>query len=148
MAEEILVKEILTAEEITAGEELLKRLDRSQAEIFAAYWVYVSAITEWHLEFVSPQVESEGPLDFYRKVNNLLSYPPEIYYLTLNTIMVLGPNYSFYKLLRSALKPKKDLSGVRLNHYIVGNDLVDLYIYRFPAKDFPTTHTKSRSGGR
>lgn len=135
MAEEVLVKEILSTEEIAAGEKLLKRLDRANADVIAAYWVYVPAVAEWHLELVSPRVESEGPLKFYGKVGDLLSSPRRIDYLTLNTIMVLGPNYSFYEQLRAALKPKEDLSCVRLRHILVGNEIMDLYIYRYPAND-------------
>ncbi len=135
MAEEVLVKEILSTEEIAAGEKLLKRLDRTKADIIASYWVYVPVVAEWHLEFVSPQVESDGPLEFYGKVGDLLSSPPGIDYLTLNTIMVVGPNYSFYKQLRSALKPEKDLSGVQLRQYLVGDEVMDFYIYRYPARD-------------
>jgi hypothetical protein len=134
MAEEILVKEILATEQLRAGEELLRRLDRAKADVIAAYWVYVPAVAEWHLEFVSPQVEKEGPLEFYGKVNELLSTPSKIDHLTFNTIMVLGPTYSFYKLLQAALKSEKELSGVRLNRVLVGSELMDLYIYRFPAK--------------
>ena len=134
MAEEILVKEILSTEQVAAGEKLLRRLDSAKAEVIAAYWVYVPAVTEWHLEFVSPQVENEGPLEFYGKVNDLLSSPSKIDYLTFNTIMVLGPNYSFYKLLQAALKSERDLSGVRLSRFLVGSEIMDLYIYRFPTK--------------
>jgi hypothetical protein len=135
MAEEVLVKELLSTEQIAAGEKLLKRLDHAKADIIAAYWVYVPAIAEWHLEFVSPRVESEGPLNFYGRVDDLLSSPARIDCLTLNTIMVLGPTYSFYRQLRSALKPKEDLSGVRLRHVLVGNEIMDLYIYRYSAND-------------
>jgi hypothetical protein len=133
MAEEILVKEILSAEEIAAGEKLLKRLDRAKAHVIAAYWAYVPAVAEWHLELVSPLVESKGPLEFYSEVGDLISSPTRIDYLTLNTIMVLGPNYSFYKQLRSSLRPKEDLSAVRLRQLLVGNEVMDLYIYRYPA---------------
>ena len=135
MAEEVLVKEILSTGQIVAGEKLLKRLDRAKTNVIAAYWVYVPAVAEWHLELVSPRVESEGPLEFYSEVGDLVSFPIRIDYLTLNMIMVLGPNYSFYKQLRSALKPKEDLSKVRLRQLLVGNEIMDLYIYRYPAKD-------------
>jgi hypothetical protein len=134
MAEEILLKEILSTEQIAAGEELLRRLDHAEADIIAAYWVYIPAVAEWHLEFVSPQVEKGGPLEFYGKVNYLLSTPSKIDHLVFNTIMVLGPTYSFYKLLQAALKSEKDLSGVRLNRVLVGSELMDFYIYRFSTK--------------
>jgi hypothetical protein len=130
MAQELLVKEILSADEIAAGEELLRRLDHAQAEVIAAYWI---GVTEWLLHFVSPQVERNGPRNFYGKVGDLLSSPTRIQ-LALDTIVVLGPDYSFYNLLRATLNPKEDLSGVRLRQLLVGNEVMDLYIYRYPAK--------------
>src|SRR5437763_7189750 len=104
MVEEVLVKEILSGQEIAAGKELLKRLDRSNSKVIAAYWIYTTdPIAFWRLEFVSPLVESEGPLEFYTRIRELLSVPPKLpCHLGLNIINVLGPNYSFYKLLRSA----------------------------------------------
>jgi hypothetical protein len=48
MAQELLVKEILSADEIAAGEELLRRLDHAQAEVIAAYWI---GVTEWLSSF-------------------------------------------------------------------------------------------------
>ena len=134
MAQELLVKEILSADEIAAGEKLLKRLDSAKANVIAAYWVYVPAVAEWHLELVSPKVESEGPREFYSEVGDLLSSPTRIAGLTLNIIMVLGPSYSFYKQLREALNPKEDLSGVRLRQILIGSEVMDLYIYRYPVK--------------
>lgn len=133
MAEEVLVKEVLSTEEITAGRILLKRLDGARMNIIAAYWVYSSAVGEWHLEFVTPLMESEGPVEFYTEVRELLSCPTKIDYLTLNSIMGLGPNYNYYELLRASIKPEKDLFDVRLNRLVVGNEVVDLYIYRLPA---------------
>ncbi|HEV7890502.1 MAG TPA: hypothetical protein VGP08_07680 [Pyrinomonadaceae bacterium] len=136
------MKEILTTCAIEAGEELLRRLDHAQAAVIAAYWVCFIGVTEWRLEFVSPQVESKGPLYFYGKVDDLLSSPTKIH-LTLDTIVVLGPDYSFYKLLRETLSPKKDLSAVLLNKYLVGNEIADLYIYRYPAQARYNSHQKS-----
>ena len=131
MVEEVLVKASLSSEEIRAGEELLKWLDAAQADVIAAYWIYSPSVGEWHLELVSPQVESEGPLASYTGIYDAL-YPKGKIGLDLSSIMVLGPNYTFYKLLRSTLKTEKELSGVRLNRHVVGDEIVDLYIYRFP----------------
>ncbi len=133
MAEEVLVKEILSAQEIAAGEELLKRLDRINSEVIAAYWIFHTDPLEfWRLEFVSPLVESEGPFEFYTKIHGLLSAQPELpSHLDLNIISVLGPSYKFYKLLRAAIKPKRNLSNIRHSQFLVGNEIVDMYIYRF-----------------
>src|SRR4051812_42253388 len=121
MVQEVLVKEILSAQEIAAGKELLKRLDRNNSKVIAAYWIYTTdPIAFWHLEFVSPLVESEGPLEFYTKIQNQLSAPPKLpCHLGLNIINVLSPSYSFYKSLRSAIKPERNLSNVRLSQFLV-----------------------------
>jgi hypothetical protein len=133
MVEEVLVKEILSAQEIAAGEELLRRLDSAGANVIAAYWIYTPGAGVWTLDIVSPQVESEGPIEFYNKIHRLVSVPTKIPCgLDIHIITVSGPNYTFYKLLSSTIKSKTELSGVRLRQYVVGDEIVDLYVYRFP----------------
>jgi hypothetical protein len=133
MVEEILVKENLSAQEIAAGEELLKRLDQAKADVIAAYWVYSPSAGFWRLELVSPQVRTEGPLEYYIKIRNLLTTPTRIPCgLGLNIINALEPDDTFYKLLKASIKSEKDLEGVRLTQHVVGDEIVDLYIYRFP----------------
>lgn len=131
MAEEVLVKEILPEKEIAVGEELLKRLDDAKLEVLAAYWVFNYEVGVWRLEFVSPQVESKGPLWFYAKVLSLLHDKNELTSrLGLGSINVSGTKYSFYKSLRATIQSKKKLKGVHLDRIIVGGQLVDLYLYR------------------
>ena len=131
MAEEVLVKEILSEKEIATGEELLKRLDDAKLEILAAYWIFNYEVGVWRLEFVSPQVESKGPLRFYAKVLRLLHDKPALTsQLGLGSINVSGTKYSFYKSLRATIQSKKKLTGVQLDRAIVGGQLVDLYLYR------------------
>jgi hypothetical protein len=100
MAEEILVKEVLSPEGIEAGEELLRRLDAAGAEVIAAYWIFNPEVGDWHLEFVSPLVESKGPLWFYAVVLSLREAAPKLTSrLDFGVISVLGPKYSSYKQL-------------------------------------------------
>lgn len=135
MAEEILVKEVLSSEAIGAGEELLRRLDDVGAGVLAAYWIFDPEAGDWHLVFVSPLVESRGPLLFYGMVLSQREAEPKLTSrLDFGSISVLGAKYSSYKELASAVKSKKDISGVRLNRIMVGGKLVDLYIYRLLAK--------------
>lgn len=133
MVEEILVKENLSAQEIAAGEELLKRLDRAKTNVIAAYWIYRPDMGFWTLELVSPQVKTDGPLEFYTKVRKLTSTPTRIPCgLGLNIIHALEPDHPFYRVLRESLIYEKDLSGLQFKQHVVGDQIVDLYIYRFP----------------
>jgi len=135
MAEEILVKEVLSSEEIEAGKELLGRLDAAKLEVIAAYWIFDPEVGVWRLEFVSPLVKSKGPLWFYAKIDNLLDAEPKLSpRLDFSVINIQGPNYSFYKELVSAVKSRKDLSEVRLNRILVAGQLVDLYVYRLQTR--------------
>src|ERR1700755_2128080 len=135
MAVEILVKEVLSSEDIEAGEELLRRLDAAGGEVVAAYWIFDAEQGAWRLELVSPLVESKGPLWFYGLVFNLRRADPKlISKLEPGVISATGSRYSVYRQLVSAVNSKKALSEVRLNRIMVGGQLVDLYIYRLPAK--------------
>jgi hypothetical protein len=135
MAEEILVKGILSSQVVKAGEELLKRLDDAGGEVIAAYWIFDPEVGDWRLEFVSPEVESKGPLLFYALVFGLSDEEPKLSpRLDYSSINVLGPKYNRYKELTSAVKGGKNFAGARLNSIMVGGQFVDLYIYRLPAR--------------
>jgi hypothetical protein len=136
MAQEILVKEVLSSDEIDAGVELLRLLDSStQLKVIAAYWIFVPEVGAWRLMFVSPQVETKGPLRVYMQIFQLLNLDPRLSFLIpSDRISVEGPNYSSYKEILSAVNSKKKLTGVRFNHLVVGGQIADLYIYRLPAK--------------
>jgi hypothetical protein len=136
MVEEVLVKESLSLQEIVAGKELLTRLDNAGVNVIAAYWVYTTDAGVWTFDIVSPEVESEGPIEFYNKIHRLVFVPTKLpCSLDINIITVLGPNYTFYKLLGSTIRSETEISDARLSQYVVGDDVVDLYIYRFPANN-------------
>jgi hypothetical protein len=135
MAQEILVKEILSSDEIDAGRELLEQLDNTPLTVIAAYWIFVPDVGEWRLVFVSRQVETKGPLRVYMQIFQLLNLDPRLSFLIpSDRISVEGPNYSSYREILSAVNSKKKLTGVRFNHLVVGGQIADLYIYRLPAK--------------
>ena len=136
MVEEVLVKESLSTQEIAAGEELLSRLRRAGIKVVAAYWLRPAETGSWLLDIVTPAVDKEGPLKVYEKLHELVSVPKRIAGgLDINIINVLGLNYSFFKNLKLAIRSAKELSGVRLPQFVVGDSLVDLYIYKFPATE-------------
>lgn len=136
MVEEVLVRESLSAQEITCGEELLRRIKGSGIKIVAAYWVRDRTMDAgpWTLDIVTPEVDKEGPRKLYDKIYDLVRFPSRIQCgLDINIIEVLGTKYSFFKMLRSAIKSNEALSNVSLSQFVIGNGLFDLYIYKFPA---------------
>jgi len=135
MVEEVLVRESLSSQEIAAGEELLQRAKRAGIKVVAAYWSRDrTGPGDWLFDIVTPEVDKEGPLKLYEKIHELVRFPSRIPGgLDTNIIEVLGLKYSFFKMLKSAIKSEEALSNVRLSQFVVGDSLFDLYIYKFPA---------------
>jgi hypothetical protein len=136
MVEEILVRATLSSQEIACGEELLRRIEDAGIKVPAAYWVRdrTAEIPSWTIDIVSPEVDKDGPLSLYKKIQKLITSPTRIPCgMDLNIIEVLGMDYTFFKQLKSAIRSKKSLASVPLSQLVVGNTLVDLFIYRFPA---------------
>jgi hypothetical protein len=138
MVEEVLVRDNLSAQHIACGKELLGRVERAGIKVVAAYWVRdrTSEISSWMLDLVTPEVDKEGPLKLYEKIHELVLWPSRIACgLDINIIEVLGLNYSFFKALKSAIRSETELSEVPLSQFVVGDSLVDLYVYSFPATE-------------
>jgi hypothetical protein len=135
MVEEVLVRESLSSQEIAAGEELLQRAGRAGIKVVAAYWLRDrTGPGDWLFDIVTPEVDKEGPLRLYEKIHELVRFPSRIPCgLDTNIIEVLGLKYSFFKVLKAAIKSEEALSNVRLSQRVVGDGLFDLYIYKFPA---------------
>jgi len=136
MVEEVLVRESLSTQEIAGGKELLQRVKRSGIKVAAAYWVRdrTSETGSWMLDIVTSEVDREGPLKLYEKIHQLVLFPSRIPCgLDINIIEVLGLKYSFFKMLKSAIRSEEPRSNVPLSQSIVGDGLFDLYIYEFPA---------------
>ena len=57
MVEEVLVRENLSAQEISSGEELLSRVKRAGIKVVAAYWVRDrTGPGDWLFDIVTPVV--------------------------------------------------------------------------------------------
>ncbi|MGZ8842990.1 MAG: hypothetical protein ACXW18_04960 [Pyrinomonadaceae bacterium] len=114
----------------------MRRIKGSGIKIVAAYWVRdrTTDAGSWTLDIVTPEVDKEGPRKLYDKIYDLVRVPSRIQCgLDINIIEVLGTKYSFFKMLKSAIKSNEALSNVSLSQFVIGNGLFDLYIYKFPA---------------
>ena len=132
MAEEVVVKEVLTKEMIEAGAELTRLLDQTPLVVSASLWLYIPESNIWRLIIVSPEVETFGPRKVYQKIQPVLSQileeKPSI---GLKDISVVENGNPLIALLRMAIRTGDDISGIRFSkNTISGHFIEDAYIYR------------------
>jgi len=132
MAEETVVKEILTREMIEAGADLTRRLDEARLKVNASLWLYIPDSNLWRLIMASPAVRKDGPKKVYRKIQSILSkIPGDASIIRLNDISVVEDNDPLIILLRIALRTGDGISGIRFSkNTINGHFIEDTYIYR------------------
>ena len=132
MAEEVVVKELLTVEMINAGRELTQGLDSAGLPVSGCLWLYKSESNLWRLVIASPEVTTSGPKKTYRKIRSVLSKMPDSgSQLTLHDISVVEETDSLISLLRSAIKTGNGIAGIRFSRNTVGGRFIDdAYIYR------------------
>ncbi len=132
MAEETLVKEPLTAEMIEAGKQLTSRLDRTDFEVLSSLWLFTSETNQWRLVLASPQLDREGPKKAYTRIQAVLSQRPnEVAGLNLQNITALSPDDPLIRLLRTAIRTGRGLSGIRFSRNRINDTFIeDAYIYR------------------
>ena len=132
MAEEVVVKEVLTKEMIEAGAELTRLLDQTPLVVSASLWLYIPESNIWRLIIVSPEVETSGPRKVYQKIQPVLSQileeKPSI---GLKDISVVENNNPLIALLRMAIRTGDGISGIRFSRNTINGQFIeDAYIYR------------------
>jgi hypothetical protein len=132
MVTEALVKESLSSEMISSGEELTRRLDEARFIVSASLWLYIPEINNWRLIIGSPEVRTLGPKRAYRQVQSVISkMPPDRPKIPLKDITVIDSNDSLLNLLRIAIKTGDEYSNVRFTRNVINGTLIeDAYIYR------------------
>jgi hypothetical protein len=71
MAKEIFMTQWFTDAMRLAGENLIKKLDESGAQVAVAFWLLGAEEKNWELTIVSPLVGSEGPKSYYKRINDI-----------------------------------------------------------------------------
>jgi hypothetical protein len=95
-------KTILVNELINEGAALVNALRRGRVPLLAALWSYFPEPREWRLVIVSSIVDSRGPLEGYRRIQQVLAaiHPTQ---LSLSDITLISPHSSDYNDLRDLL---------------------------------------------
>jgi hypothetical protein len=132
MAEEVVVKEILTQGMIETGAELTRLLDQAPLVVSASLWLYIPESNIWRLIIASPEVRTYGPKEVYQKIQPILSQIlEEKLSIGLKDISVVENNNPLIALLRMAIRTGDSISGIRFSRNTInGHFIEDAYIYR------------------
>ncbi|MGH9796205.1 MAG: hypothetical protein ACRD5G_15670 [Candidatus Acidiferrales bacterium] len=134
MAEETLVKEVLSREMIEAGRELARAMRERQVELSACFWLYSAERNEWQLTLALPLVDTQGPLKAYEIVQSILRPLEPVHTqshpfrsrLQLSDVSVLGATRP---LVRSIQDTPLDEDGARFRGRLGDSFFDDIYVY-------------------
>lgn len=133
MAQELLVKESISRDMISAGERLARFLVDSDIPIDALLWLYVPESNAWRFMIASPEVKTNGPKSVYQKIRSRIEQIPESAdeRVAWDDVVVVDSNEPIIKLLRQAITTGQAISGIRFSRNVVNGVLIeDAFIYR------------------
>lgn len=133
MAQELLVKESISRDMISAGERLARYLAESDIPIEALLWLYIPESNAWRFLIASPQVKTNGPKSVYQEIRSRIEQMPatEGEAVAWDDIVVVDSNDPMIKLLRQATTTGETISGIRFSGNVVNGVLIeDAYIYK------------------
>jgi hypothetical protein len=132
MAEETVVKEMLTQEMVQAGAELTRRLDEAHLEVCASLWLYIPDKNLWRLIVASPAVRQDGPKKVYQQIQTILSkMSDKTWKIPLHDISVVEDTDPLITLLHTSMSTEDGISGIRLSRDTInGHFIEDGYIYK------------------
>lgn len=136
MAKEIFITQWLSNEMLLAGETLIKRLDEIDSKVAAAFWILEGEEKTWELTIVSPFVESEGPRNYYKRINTINeSAKSNELVISLHDIRVSNTNNRIVKALKHSILGDTVLGNNRFGRNNFGNVYIeDMYLYRMDWK--------------
>jgi len=132
MVTEILVKESLSEQMISAGSDLIRRLDEAGLKVSGALWFYETDSNDWRLIIVSPDVRAKGVKTVYEEVQSVVrATPGDQSIISLKDISVVDSDDSLISLLKIAIKTDNGISRIRFSRNMINGTLIeDSYIYR------------------
>jgi hypothetical protein len=131
MVTEMVVKESLSEQMISAGSELTRRLDESGLRVSAALWFYDPESNAWRFIIATPEVRDKGLKTIYREVQAAIRNLPEHQSIPLKDISVVDSNDPLISLMRVAIGTGDGIAGIRFTRNMINGVLIeDTYIYR------------------
>ena len=114
-----------------AGENLVRRLDESNGLVAAAFWI-MDEEKKWELTIVSPLVGSEGPRNYYKRINDIYeTYTSDEIVISLHDIRVSNIHNRIIDAIKGSALEGAKLGNNRLGkNYIGGVYVEDMYLYK------------------
>lgn len=130
MVEETLVGDVLSADMVLSGKQLLNAVD-SKLPVDAAFWLLPPDTSSWRLVLATPSVRIEGPKAVYKKLMALLKRIQPPAELSMNNVFVVDTSDPVVSLLRSAIQTTRGAGDVRFTRNTINGVFIpDAYIYR------------------
>jgi len=115
---------------ISAGKELVRRLDSLPEQVVAAFWFYVTDANEWRLVIGTPKAEVEGRRAVYESIQMALKQGEDIPELGLQNIVVVRPDDPVIRVLKKMIRTGPGINGIRFTRNQINNIYIeDAYIY-------------------
>lgn len=132
MAKEILVTELLSEQMVSAGADLLKKLDDSSCRVKAAFWMFLPEEKTWKYILASPLVKEEGPRKYYKRIVDVSKDArTEDNIISLNDISVLNVDDQLIQLFKFAISTGDSISNIRFTKNTINGVFIDdTHIYR------------------
>lgn len=136
-------------EMLLAGESLIKRLDETDSQVQAAFWILDAEDKTWKLTIVSPLVEREGPKSYYRRIDNINeSAKADEYVISLHDINVSDTDNRIVKAMKRSMLGNSILGNNRFGRNTLGGVYIeDMYLYRMDwallGNNVPSTTTEN-----
>ncbi|MGZ5443670.1 MAG: hypothetical protein ACXW31_08625 [Thermoanaerobaculia bacterium] len=128
MAEETLVKDVLTDDMITSGLALTKTLEQVGWPVVASFWFYDWETNRWRLVLASPVVDEKGPTAAYGEVFAALDVTRPA--VSFESVWVVSPGDRSVRVLRSLSAEGRKLEGRHIQGLFEGGYIEDSYVYR------------------
>jgi hypothetical protein len=132
MVTEMVVKESLSNEMISAGLELIRRLDDSGFDVSTAFWLYETDSNAWRFTIGTSDIRTRGLKAAYKQVQSILSaIPDDQPKISLKDISLVESSDPLILLMRVAIRTGSGIAGIRLTRNMINGVLIeDAYIYR------------------
>lgn len=114
MVTEVVVKESLSSEMISAGAELTRLLDNAGFNVMAALWFYSLELNAWRFIIATPGINDQGPKKAYEQIQSVLNNPHNQVGISLRDISVVDAEDNLISALR-VMARVQGIGGIRFS---------------------------------